>query len=496
VGLLLLLPSALAASRLRLGPQTLASALLLFLAWLPAVLLTDKYRHKYPQRYLTYLLAQHGKAALLMGLFAALIRLVPGVAWPPGDAVLLGLAVFACLDLLISLPHRCIEPVLLPLEPAPPAGQRPPEAAGAVEIDTASILDRVDREADPEMGQFLRERLPRQAGRAAEVRVVHDVPPDGSSPAGEPAALLMGLTPLNDVRRLQRYLLFCSSAVSMGGYLAVRYVPLENAIAALRTRFPRALYWPARIAHFVWYRGLPKIPILDRLYFSPALRWVDDVRLSVFGRRNRALSKAEVWGRLAFCGFQVVAESTGSGEVLLVAKRTSPVSGAAKPSYYMVTSLEKVGLGGRPLFIHKVRTMFPFSEFLQKRVFEDHGLAATGKFANDFRLTDYGTTLRRYWLDELPQLYDWLRGDLKLVGMRATSRHFMSLYPRELYDIYIQVKPGLVPPIFGENTRGFDQIVEVEMNYLRCYWDRPMATDVRYLAETLSDIVFRGIRSK
>jgi hypothetical protein len=80
--------------------------------------------------------------------------------------------------------------------------------------------------------------------------------------------------------------------------------------------------------------------------------------------------------------------------------------------------------------------------------------------------------------------------------MRATSRQYLSLYPKELYDLYVQVKPGLVPPIFNETTGGFDQIVDVEMTYLRRYWARPMLTDLQYLWQTFSDIVFRGIRSK
>jgi lipopolysaccharide/colanic/teichoic acid biosynthesis glycosyltransferase len=140
--------------------------------------------------------------------------------------------------------------------------------------------------------------------------------------------------------------------------------------------------------------------------------------------------------------------------------------------------------------------MYPFSEFLQKRIFEDHGLAPSGKFMNDFRLTGFGKFLRKYWLDELPQIFDWLRGDVKLVGMRATSRQFLSLYPREFLDLYVQVKPGLIPPIFGESIKSFNQIVEVELTYLQRYWKQPFRTDVRYLLQTLIDIVFKGIRSR
>lgn len=235
---------------------------------------------------------------------------------------------------------------------------------------------------------------------------------------------------------------------------------------------------------------------MDWIYFSRALAWLDALYLAIAKGRNRVLSKAELWGRLSYCGMQVVAESDGDGDRYIVARRTAPPVQNKRPSYYPIVALEKVGLDGNPIRMHKVRSMFPFSEFLQKRIFEDHGLSATGKFKNDFRLTEYGPFLRRYWLDEVPQIFDWLRGDVKLVGMRATSRHFLGLYPPELYDLYIQIKPGLVPPIFSEATQGFDQIVEVELTYLRRYWAHPFRTDVSYLFQTLSDIVFSGIRSK
>lgn len=189
-------------------------------------------------------------------------------------------------------------------------------------------------------------------------------------------------------------------------------------------------------------------------------------------------------------------ESKGDGVRYLIAQRTEMPHDNKLPSYHSMIVLEKVGLDGKIMHIHKIRTMFPFSEFLQKRIFEDHGLTSNGKFKDDFRLTEWGGFFRRYWLDELPQIFDWLRGDIKLVGLRATSRQFLSLYPRKFYDLYIQIKPGLIPPIFDENTNGFDQIVQVELTYLQRYLEHPIRTDIRYFFSTFINIVFRGIRSK
>jgi lipopolysaccharide/colanic/teichoic acid biosynthesis glycosyltransferase len=288
----------------------------------------------------------------------------------------------------------------------------------------------------------------------------------------------------------------CTERISMGGYFIIRYLEYENFKKNLKTRYKGTFYWVAFILHFLWYRAIPKIPWLEKLYFTSLLSWLDTIHLSFIKKRNRALSKAEVWGRLSFYGMNVLTESEGDSDRYIIAQRVAlPVQNKI-PSFYFIASLEKVGLEGKSIYTHKIRTMYPFSEFLQKRIFDDHGLAATGKFANDFRLTDYGRIMRKFWLDELPQIFDWLRGDIKLVGMRATSRHFLSLYPKELYDLYIQIKPGLIPPIFDEKTSGFDQIVEVEYTYLQRYWEQPIQTDICYFFQTFRDIVFRGVRSK
>ena len=468
--------------------------------WLVATLLTDKYRHKYPQRYLTYLLASHLKAAVVMAILLGLATLLAGPATLPRDLLWMSFGIFAMADALLALPSRREDLEPLPLAPPaqdPKGGASPGEGRAHIPtVNTRAILERLPADLDPPLAAFIRERLPVSEGTSDGLIVLEDIPAGDAARRAGPAGLLVGTLRVNDVRRLDLFLQHCASSLEMGGFLAIRYIPLENAAIQLRKRHPGWTYRPAYLATFLWYRAIPKIPFLDRVYFWPGISWFDDAYYAVARKRNRALSKAEVWGRLAYHGMQVVAESKGDGELVVLAQKQGPPVRQRMPSYYPVVGLEKIGLDGIPMRTHKVRSMYPFSEFLQKRIFEDHGLAATGKFQNDFRLTEYGKFIRKYWLDELPQLYDWLHGDIKLVGMRATSRHFLGLYPKELYDLYVQVKPGLVPPIFSETTGGFDQIVDVEMTYLRSYWERPLFTDAQYLWQTFSDIVFRGVRSK
>lgn len=477
------------------------AALLFALLWLPAVWLTDKYRHKYPQRYDSYLFASHLKAAAIMALGLAVVDLATDSAVASRAVLCSGLAVFVLADALLSIPRRRAGAARhgqagRPAQPvnaaaAAPAGPPPPS------VDAPAILQRIATELPGPLTGFVRENLPDDRGGITEVVAVDDM--NHSAPRANPgvAGLLVGRTRLNDVRRLNQFLDLCADRIVLGGYLAVTYTPLEQVTADLRRRYPGPLYWPAYLAHFAWYRALPKIPWLDRLYFylAPRFAGLDRLLLRDGQGRKRVLPKAEVWGRLAFWGFEVVAESEGEGDRCVLAQRVSLPVANRRPSFYAVVSLEKVGLDGKVIRLHKVRSMYPFSEFLQKRIHQSHGLTATGKFKNDFRLTEYGKLIRRNWIDELPGLFDWLHGDIKLVGMRATSPQFLSTYPPELYDLYIQIKPGLIPPIFDEKTDGFEQIVRIELAYLRRYVEAPIRTDIAYFWYTFRDIVFRKVRS-
>ena len=140
--------------------------------------------------------------------------------------------------------------------------------------------------------------------------------------------------------------------------------------------------------------------------------------------------------------------------------------------------------------------MYPFSEFIQKDVFEENNLDASGKFLNDFRITSWGRILRKYFIDEIPQLYNWLRSDINLVGVRAISKHYYSLYPKDLKELRINFKPGLIPPYYADMPTTFEEIVESEVRYLQKKKEKPIVTNMIYFVKALINIIFSGARSK
>ena len=95
----------------------------------------------------------------------------------------------------------------------------------------------------------------------------------------------------------------------------------------------------------------------------------------------------------------------------------------------------------------------------------------------------------------MPQLLDWLRGTIKLVGIRAMSQHYFSLYSKEYQDLYIEVKPGIISPIFDDKTDSFKDIQRIEKEYLVSYLKSPIKTDFKYFFLTLNHIL-KGVRSK
>ncbi len=499
VGLIIALASPLAAARL-FGTRSGGLADMVVMAlifWLPAVLLTDRYVHKYPQRYYSYLFASHLKGAGVM-VFTGLVMWIFGfeVLW---SAIL----IFVAADILLSVPRRRVGDLSVGVSSGvsqETTSSSNPEVKEVVspedvQIDTGAIVGKLPGTIPQPMVEAIKAHLPRCETGNDALLVLSDIDgPLGGDPSGE-VGVLVGTLRLNSVNRLNYYLRFCAGRVTMGGYMVVSYLPLEDVLDRMRTRYSDWLYPWAYLRHFIRYRALPKMPWLDRLYFLPQLAWFDRLVRKAGGGRNRALSKSEVWGRLAFYGMEVLYESEGAGERCVIAQRVAQPVANRKPSYYAVVTLEKVGLDGKVIRLHKVRSMYPFSEFLQKKIFQSHGLSNTGKFKNDFRLTDYGPMIRRSWIDEIPGIFDWLHGEIKLVGMRATSPHFLGLYPRDVYDLYIQVKPGLVPPIFDEKTTGFDQIVEIERTYLTKYIQAPVRTDILYFWCTFRDIFIRKVRS-
>ncbi len=143
-----------------------------------------------------------------------------------------------------------------------------------------------------------------------------------------------------------------------------------------------------------------------------------------------------------------------------------------------------------------MRTMHPYAEYLQEYVYEQSDLQEGGKFKNDFRVHTAGKIMRRFWIDELPMLFNLFKGDLKIVGVRPLSQHYYELYDEELKAKRIKTRPGLVPPFYADMPGTLEEIQASEHRYLDAYMKRPFITDCRYFWKATYNIIFKKARSK
>jgi lipopolysaccharide/colanic/teichoic acid biosynthesis glycosyltransferase len=248
--------------------------------------------------------------------------------------------------------------------------------------------------------------------------------------------------------------------------------------------------YPVGVAHiyyafdFVFKRIFPKLPITKKIYFK------------ITAGRNRVISKSETMGRLYSCGFSILAEALINNHLYFVVRKVKEPSYDPEPSYGPIYKMKRVGKDGKIIYVYKVRTMYAFSEYLQQYVYEKNSLQEGGKFKNDFRISTVGKFFRRYWLDELPMLINLLKGELKLVGVRPLTPHYLSLYSDELREKRLRQKPGLIPPFYVDLPKTLEQIMDSELRYIEQHEKAPFKTDLKYFFKALHNILIRRARSK
>lgn len=152
---------------------------------------------------------------------------------------------------------------------------------------------------------------------------------------------------------------------------------------------------------------------------------------------------------------------------------------------------EVVGKGGRPFVGYKFRSMHRDADQLKRAL--EHMNERRGpvfKVTNDPRATPLGRWMRRYSLDELPQLYSVLKGDMSLVGPRPP---LITEYARfsEFQKQKLAVKPGITClwQINGRNqVNDFDEWVRMDLEYIRTW---SLWLDLKILLKTTRE-VFAG----
>ena len=104
---------------------------------------------------------------------------------------------------------------------------------------------------------------------------------------------------------------------------------------------------------------------------------------------------------------------------------------------------ERIGRGGRPFKLYKLRTMDSGTDHMQQVLMRRQGKKVFIKFDNDPRITSIGRYLRIFSIDELPQLINVLRGEMSLIGPRPLEKVEVDRLPHEVRLRRFTVQPGL-----------------------------------------------------
>lgn len=295
--------------------------------------------------------------------------------------------------------------------------------------------------------------------------------------------VIINLHPVNDFKRVNKFFETVNSRLPVYGLYINCSITNQIRKQRIMRKYPPVLNGIYYFFHFIFMRVFPKLPVTKRFYF-----WATN-------GYNRAISKAETFGRLYSCGFELIGEQQIGDKLYFVSRKIQQPAFDYHPTYGPLIRLKRVGKGGKTIYVYKMRTMHPYSEYLQDYVYKTSDLQEGGKFRADFRVNSVGRLMRKLWIDELPMLVNLLRGDLKLVGVRPLSQQYFDLYSDELKAKRTKTRPGLIPPFYADLPKTLEEIQASEDRYLEAYFKSPFLTDFRYFWKAFYNIVFRRARS-
>jgi lipopolysaccharide/colanic/teichoic acid biosynthesis glycosyltransferase len=162
---------------------------------------------------------------------------------------------------------------------------------------------------------------------------------------------------------------------------------------------------------------------------------------------------------------------------------------------------KRLGRDRTPFLVNKFRTMHVDTDEDRHRDYvhsligepepEAGGRSPNGlyKLDGDDRVTRVGNFLRRWSLDELPQLWNVVRGEMSLAGPRPVIGYEADVYP-DWYGERFAVKPGMTGlwQVSGRNERTYEEMVRLDIEYVR---QQSVVLDLKILAKTVGTVATR-----
>ncbi len=294
---------------------------------------------------------------------------------------------------------------------------------------------------------------------------------------------VLNLKRVNKIKDVNTFFQTANKILKLDG----RFICCVETMGQRKKRILKKYFFPFNLVYFffdyIFKRVFPKTRFTRWFYL-----WVTD-------DRNRVMSNPEIMGRLYYNGFKEEKRELIDGYTYYVYRKFREPLQNENPSYGTMLRMKRIGKGGKTITVYKLRTMVPYSEYIQDYVYEHNNLKEGGKFKDDFRITRLGGIFRKTWLDEVPMVWNLMKGEIKLVGVRPLSPHYLSLYTPEIQELRATVKPGLLPPFYADMPKTLEEIMDSEKRYIEQYKKHPFKTDTRYFFKILKNIIFHRKRS-
>lgn len=158
------------------------------------------------------------------------------------------------------------------------------------------------------------------------------------------------------------------------------------------------------------------------------------------------------------------------------------------PNGTIVYSQIRVGKKGKLFKMYKFRTMCPNADKQLSQIEKDNEVTGPMfKIKDDPRITKVGKYLRKFSLDEFPQFFNVLKGDMSLVGPRPPLEREVALYSESDFD-RLQIKPGITGlwQVSLRNATGFQGMLELDLLYINSL---SLKNDLLILVRTVKVVI-------
>jgi lipopolysaccharide/colanic/teichoic acid biosynthesis glycosyltransferase len=291
--------------------------------------------------------------------------------------------------------------------------------------------------------------------------------------------LIVVVNQLNKVENLQLTIENLATLTKEDQHVILQFETLKGRSRRIQKLYPKTIAKSLFIIDFIFHRVFSRLFIVKNIY-----SYISKGKIKI-------LSKAEALGRMVFSGYQIESVENFDGLCTVLLKKSGQKLINKKPSFGPVFKMNRIGKNGKMIGVYKIRTMHPYSEYLQDFLIKLNGYGDQGKPKNDFRVTTWGRILRKYWIDEIPQLINVMKLEMKLVGLRPVSEYYFNELDQFQKERRLEQKPGCIPPYIAFNMGSSkDQVLKAEEMYLNMKKSKPFTTDTRVFFMAIKNIFF------